>query len=96
MNNKYLIRLRNLILNELKDEPVQIVLFGSRAREDHQTTSDVDVGIIPSHPINEKKISVLREKIEGLNIPYQVELVNLDQVSESFRKEILKDAIFWK
>jgi hypothetical protein len=37
------------------------------------------------------------KKIENSNIPYKVDVVDLSQVSESFRKQILKEGkILWK
>jgi hypothetical protein len=41
--------------------------------------------------------SVIKEKIKISNIPYKVDVVDLSQVSESFRKQILKEGkILWK
>jgi len=34
--------------------------------------------------------------VENLNIPYKVEIVDFSGVSESFRKESLKEAVVWK
>jgi len=44
----------------------------------------------------EKKITLLKENVENLNIPYKVEIVDFSGVSESFRKESLKEAVVWK
>ncbi len=98
MNNKYLVQLKTLVLTALKEESVQVVLFGSQARGDHNRASDVDIGIIPLQKwaVDKRKLSALKEKIENLNIPYKVELVNLALVDGSFRAEVLKDAILWK
>jgi predicted nucleotidyltransferase len=75
---------------------LQIVLFGSRARGDNYISSDVDIGIIPYGKFDEKKITLLKENVENLNIPYKVEIVDFSGVSESFRKESLKKAVVWK
>jgi hypothetical protein len=40
--------------------------------------------------------SQLKEKIENLNIPYKVEIVDFSQVSESFKKEAIKEVVVWK
>ena len=45
--NKYLIVIRKLVLEFLEDEPVKIALYGSRARGDNSSVSDVDVGLVP-------------------------------------------------
>lgn len=72
------------------------MLFGSRARKDNHDRSDVDIAVEPRGKFDNRKINVLKNKMEELNIPYKVEIVNLNEVSESFRKEILKDAVIWK
>ncbi|KKO20241.1 MAG: hypothetical protein DCC43_05805 [Candidatus Brocadia sp.] len=91
-----LVVLKETVVTLLKNEKVKIILFGSRARGDNYISSDVDIGIIPVGQFNEKPITLLREKIDNLNIPYKVEIVNLSEVSEEFRKEIMKDFIVWK
>jgi|SRR3989338_1801261 len=96
MKNKYLSKLKNLTLALLKDEEIKIILFGSRARGDNNLTSDVDIGLLPYGRIDRKKITLLKEKIEGMNIPYKVEVVDLSETSEEFRKEAMKGAMLWK
>ena len=92
----YLKKLRDCVINELGDESVKIILFGSRAAGRHHPASDVDIGLIPKGPWNVRKLSSLKEKIEDLNIPYTVDLVDLNGVSGRFRQQALKDVIVWK
>jgi len=75
---------------------MKILDFGSRARGDNHPAADVDIGIIPSGELDNTRIALLHEKIEALNIPYKVEVVNLAEVSKSFKKEALKQVIVWK
>lgn len=96
MEDKYLIKLKNYIIDTLKEERVKIILFGSRARKDNQNTSDVDIGIIPYDIIDKYKITKIKTDLEDLNIPYKVEIVNFNEVSEDFKKEALKEVIIWK
>ncbi len=96
MENKYLGELKKLVLNILKDEEIKIILFGSRARKDNNITSDVDIGLIPYGKVEKGKIVLLRERIDNLNIPYKVEIVNFSEVSKSFKKEAMKEVIVWK
>lgn len=96
MENKYLLELKRLVLDSLKDEKVKIFLFGSRARSDNFTVSDVDIGYIPKDNFNERKITFLKDKIENSHIPYKVEIVNFNLVSEEFKQEALKDIEVWK
>jgi len=94
--NKYILKLKKVIIDFLKNDNVKIVLFGSRARRDNYISSDVDIGIIPYGKFDEKKITLLKENVENLNIPYKVEIVDFSGVSESFRKESLKEVVVWK
>lgn len=94
--NTYLIKLKDLVLKSLKDEKVKIIVFGSRVRGDSYRTSDVDIGLIPYGEIDKKKVPMLKEKIEDLNIPYKVEIVDFSEVSESFKKEAMKGVVVWK
>jgi len=94
--NEYLEKLKRLALEIFEGENVKIILFGSRARKDNQTTSDVDIGLLPSGKLNRKKEILLKEKVEELNIPYKVEIVDFSQTSEDFKKQALKGAVVWK
>ena len=96
MENKYIAELKKIILDDLQNENVKIILYGSRARGDNHYTADVDIGFIPREKFNTIKITLLREKLENSNIPYKVDIVNLNTVSADFKNEIMKDAIVWK
>lgn len=89
-------KLKEAFLRILKDEDVKVVLFGSRARGDFVNTSDVDVGIIPGKGFERKKLILLHEYVDELNIPYKVEIVDFSTVSEEFKKITLKETKVWK
>ena len=88
--------LKKVVLEYLDNENLKIVLFGSRARGDNNMSADVDLGIIPKGEFDKRRLVLLREKIENLNIPYEVDIVDLSTVSEEFKKEALKEALVWK
>lgn len=89
-------KLKEVFLEFLKDEDVKVVLFGSRARGEFVNTSDVDVGIILDNGVDRKKLTLLREYIDELNVPYKVEIVDFSTVSDEFKKTVLKEAVVWK
>jgi len=95
MENKYLTELKELLQNLAKNRNIGIYLYGSRARGDNFESSDVDIGILPNDEIDAVEIAFWREIIENSNIPYHIELVNLNEVSDDFKKEIMKDAVAW-
>ena len=95
--NLLLNKVKDTTLTFLKDEDVKVILFGSRAREDNSIYSDVDVGIVPkSKNFDKKKVTLLRERLEEINVPYKIELVDFSFVSPKFKKEALKKAVIWK
>jgi hypothetical protein len=54
------------------------------------------IGILSKGKIDRLLLSNLIEMLEESTIPYKVEIVDLSRVSDSFRTEIMKDAIIWK
>ncbi len=96
MDNEFVERLKECVLESLRDEDLKIILFGSRARRDNITCSDVDIGIIPKGEFDRRKLVLLREDLEDLNIPYKVDIVDFSSVSEVFKREALKEAEIWK
>ncbi|MBI4656596.1 MAG: nucleotidyltransferase domain-containing protein [Elusimicrobia bacterium] len=96
MENNYLEQIKDLVLRFLNREKVRIFLFGSRARKDNYLSSDVDIGILPYGSFDENKMVLLKEKIENLNIPYKIELLDFRYVSKDFKKEAFKNIILWK
>ena len=69
-------------------------LFGSSIRDDYLKTSDIDIAIDSS---DKRIITILRNEFEDLNIPYKIELIDLSEVGEDLKKEILtKGIIVWK
>ncbi len=93
---KSLKKLKSMILETFMDDDISIMLFGSRARGDFDSRSDIDIGILPGKNYDSKKLIYLREKIENMNIPYNVDFVDISKVSEIFRKKALKEGEVWK
>ena len=92
----YLEMIKEVVLAGLSDEDVSIALFGSMANRKAQRTSDVDVAIVPRDGWDRRKLVLLRERLENLNIPYNVELVDFSFVSGKFREVALQTVIWWR
>jgi len=72
-----------------------IYLFGSRARKDNQPESDIDIAIDNNQKIDLYDLSIIKENIEESTIPFTVDIVDLNAVSDDLKKQILKDGILW-
>ncbi|MFA6535787.1 MAG: nucleotidyltransferase domain-containing protein, partial [Candidatus Babeliales bacterium] len=69
----------------------QIYLFGSRARKDNSPRSDIDIAIDNKNKIDNLTLSNIREEIEESTIPFTVDIIDLNNISEDLKKQILKD-----
>lgn len=73
-----------------------IYLFGSRARGDYTERSDIDIAIDLGRKMEFEEIAKARGVLEGLNTSEKIDIVDLNRVSDTMQKFILKDGIVWK
>lgn len=83
----------NKMVEYLKNEinPFAIILFGSYSRNTQNKESDIDIAI-KGNNIDLKKIYELNQKLEDIS-QKDVDLVDLDDISDVFRYEILMNGI---
>ena len=73
-----------------------IYLFGSRARGDHTDRSDIDIAIDLGRRMEIREIAKARGVLEGLNLPWKIDVVDMHCISEVMKGFILKEGIVWK
>lgn len=95
MDQKYLEQVRQIVLNTLGDAKVQVFLFGSRARGEARTGSDVDVGLLGEQPVPPATLAKIREALELSHVPYEVDVVDLRCAEEDFVRTALQEAVPW-
>ena len=83
----------NKMVEYLKNEinAFAIILFGSYSRNTQNKESDIDIAI-KGNNIDLKKIYELKQKLEDIS-QKDVDLVDLDDISDVFRYEILMNGI---
>ncbi len=74
----------------------KIYLFGSRARKTHKPFSDIDLAVEETQKIPFEKIGELKSIMEATNIPYKIDIVDINAVSPEMRAAIVKDRQSWK
>jgi len=94
--DRYLDTIKDVVLAALADQDVAVALFGSIARGEGRGASDVDIGIVPRGRWMRCRLALLREQLDELNVPYVIEVIDFSEVSDEFRQEALKDAVWWK
>jgi len=73
----------------------EIYLFGSRARSTHTPGSDIDLAIKASEKIDRHIICTIKEEIEAANVPFFVDIVDLQKADSIIKSQIEKDGILW-
>lgn len=91
---------REQVLNELKDlvasavkgTNTKVYLFGSWARRQERRSSDIDLAIKHDGKLS---LSELRTIIAESNVPYNVDVVDLDLAGERIISKVRKEGILW-
>lgn len=74
----------------------KVYLFGSRARKTHQPGADIDIALDNFSPIDLRIILRIHGDIEDTTIPLSVDLVDLQNASDTLKNEIKKEGILWQ
>jgi len=69
--------------------PDKIILYGSRARGDYKSKSDIDIAIVLSHHIDGLK-EILDEQVPTL---LKFDVIYFEEVNETLKKEIVEEGI---
>ena len=87
--------LEETVISPLKSKNIQVFIFGSRARGQFHPHSDVDLLFhIPAGvKLPSGLISQITENIEESKFPFTVDLVNKDELAESYRDGVLSEMI---
>lgn len=94
--DKYVLEAKKLILDFMQNEDAKIYLFGSRARNTAVRSSDIDIAIKYNGASNRRKIAALRDELEESNIPYMVDIVDMNEAASDLLAEIEREGIEWK
>lgn len=89
-------RLRRLVLDTIGGRDVAVYLFGSMATGRLRHASDIDVAILPRQELPPAFFAKLAERIEESTIPYDVDIIDLRDVSPSFREDVIKTGVKWR
>lgn len=85
-----------LIQTIKKHIPVcEIYLFGSRAMGTERPSSDIDIAIKTSSPIDRHILNLINEDIDALNIPFFVDIVDYNSVYDGMRAFMDKTGVLW-
>lgn len=73
----------------------KIILYGSRARGDYKSNSDIDIAIDCGKKLERVDVGEVGEMLNASYIPYRFDVVDLHGISEEMRKNILREGMIW-
>lgn len=86
--------LETLLILPLKKKECEIWVFGSRARGDQHPYSDIDILYsAPTKGLPSNFIGQIKEELENSNLTIKVDLVDIDNLADSYKKNVFKDRI---
>jgi predicted nucleotidyltransferase len=94
---KYTKLLKEIVLKSVLSKDCKIFLFGSRVSGNEHFASDFDIGILglKENDFEKNKLDILNQVEESI-IPWKVDIVNFEEVSESFRENSMKQISLWR
>lgn len=86
----HLLNLFKIVLNN----NYNVFLIGSRAKGNYTNSSDYDI-VIKSNAMNRDIIQKLHDKIDHSFIPFNIDVLNFDKLSDSFKEIAFKTSLKW-
>ena len=84
-----------VIRSHLAGKNVRVRLFGSRARGDSRTWSDIDVAVQANPALPAGVLSSLREALEESSCLLNVDVVDWNDADAALRESITREGIEW-
>jgi len=94
LDRKTKAEIKKIIYSFLDPKDCQVFVFGSRTTGKARKFSDIDVGIKSSKPIPWWKLSAIEEALEESDLPYTIDVVDFNLVSEKFKQVAERKIIY--
>lgn len=92
IQEKYINKIKEIIGKNVSSENgARFFIFGSSVLSEN--FSDVDLGFLGA--LSDGQTVKIREELEEAPIPYKFDLVDFNNVEESFRNKVLSEKIVW-
>jgi predicted nucleotidyltransferase len=86
---------RRIVLDRLHGQSARVFLYGSWVTGRPGRASDIDIGVLPKQALPDGLLGEIREALEESTVVYPVDLVDLSEVSPSFRERVVREGIPW-
>ena len=82
------------VINALVPD-ADIYLFGSRATGQHHERSDIDIALDAGKRLERLDVGEVRDMLNASNMPYSFDIVDLHNINEDLKKDILSEGVLW-
>jgi hypothetical protein len=89
-------QVKDILVKTFAGENVRIIRIDLDKRGYSHNSTEIAIGLLPRSRCERKKLIDSMEKIEEINFPYTVDLIDLSRVSESLRTHLLEGGELWK
>jgi predicted nucleotidyltransferase len=91
-------KFKNMLLSIINKylPQAKVYLFGSRATEEFYEGSDIDIAVDCGKIVDYDMMMKIKRNISESDIPFFVDVVDINNVDEIMRSQILKYGIVWK
>ncbi|MDR3071776.1 MAG: nucleotidyltransferase domain-containing protein [Endomicrobium sp.] len=94
LEQEYLDMVKNILSLALKDKNVKVYVFGSRVKGSVEKASDIDLALDANGiSLDYFFIANIKYRFQESGIPYSVDIVDLNKISNDFRKCIRGDLV---
>lgn len=73
-----------------------IYLFGSRARGTNAQYADIDIALDAGKELSNVDVDEIKSMLNESNIEYKIDIVDIYQVSDLMRQQIMQEKVIWK
>ena len=88
LHEKYIDFIKEIIENYLQN--CKIYLFGSRVKNTAKKYSDIDIAL-DCQNLNDNILLKIKNDFENSTLPYEVDVVDLNTISTTFKTHIIND-----
>lgn len=74
----------------------KIYLFGSRARGTNAQYADIDIALDAGKKLSNIDVDEVKSMLNESNIIYKIDVVDIHQVNDLMKQQILEERIIWK
>ena len=88
--NDYYTEILDILFKSLDKKHLTVFLFGSRAKGNAHQYSDIDLALDYGYPIDTNLMDKVKYDLEYSEIPYGIDIVDLNCLTEDFKKLIVQ------